>query len=172
MLAIEEITPASAGAVLPDLIELLRDSVEGGASVGFLPPLAETEARDYWGGVIADLGSGARLLLVARQDGRAAGTVQLELARKPNARHRAEVQKLLVHSAARRQGIGRALLAAVEDSARRAGRTLLVLDTLQGSAAEPLYQSHGYTLVGIIPCYAQSANGALDATAIFYKLLA
>jgi acetyltransferase len=172
MLIIEQVTADQARAVLPDLAQLLQDSVESGASVGFLPPLAEDDARVYWAGAIEEVAQGSRLLLVARQDGVAVGTVQLALETRQNALHRAEVQKLLVHTRARRQGIGQALMAAAEDAARRAGRTLLVLDTRAGDPSELLYLKHGYTRVGGIPQYARSANGELHETAIFYRLLA
>jgi acetyltransferase len=172
MLTIEQLTAASAAAELAGLIELLVDSVASGASVGFLPPLALADARDYWADVIAGVEEGTRVLLIARQDDRIVGTVQLEFARKPNARHRAEVQKLLVHTTMRRQGLGRALMAAIEDAARQAGRTLLVLDTRQGDPSEQLYRAEGYTLAGTIPAYARNGDGGLDATALYYKLLA
>src|SRR5437870_5750259 len=101
MIAIEQLTADQANAYLSDLIEILRDSVASGASIGFLPPLGNGEAHAYWAGVIADLACGALLLLlVARQAGAVIGTVQLVLAQRPNARHRAEVQKLLVHTCA------------------------------------------------------------------------
>src|SRR5205807_2728357 len=135
-------------------------------SIGFLPPLENDEAQAYWAGVIAELARGALLLLVAQQAGAVVGTVQLALAQRPNARHRAEVQKLLVHTRARRQGIGQALLAAADDMARQAGRTLLVLDTRAGDPSELLYLKHGYTRAGAIPQYARSASGELHATAI------
>lgn len=172
MLTIEQITPAGAEAALPELVEILNDSVASGASVGFVPPLGEDEARGYWAGVLADLPRGRRVLLVARLDGRAVGTVQLEMAAKLNARHRAEVQKLLVHTATRRQGIGRALMDAIEERARAAGLTLLVLDTRQGDPSERLYAAHGWTFAGSIPQYARNGDGGLDATALYYKLLA
>ena len=112
-----------------------------------------------------------QVLLVARLDDRAVGTAQLGLAAKPNARHRAEVQKLLVHSRARRMGIARALMTALEEQARRLGLTLLVLDTRQGDPSERLYAAHGYTLAGIIPQYARNGDGGLDATVLYYKIL-
>jgi acetyltransferase len=168
---IEQITSANADGVLADLIEILRDSVANGASVGFLPPLSEAEARDYWASIIAEQARETRVLLVARLGERVIGTVQLELASKPNARHRAEVQKLLVHSQARQQGIGRALLTAIEEAARLAHRTLLVLDTRLGDPSEQLYLSHGYTRAGSIPQYVRSANGELDATVFYYRLI-
>jgi acetyltransferase len=59
----------------------------------------------------------------------------------PNAGHRAEVQKLLV------------------------------LDTRLGDAAERLYARMGYRRVGVIPKFALSLVGRLEATVIFYRNL-
>ena len=168
---IERLTAAQAADALEELIEILRDSVDHRASVGFLPPLAPEEARRYWAQVIADLERGGRVLLVARLAGHIAGTVQLEPASKRNATHRAEVQKLLVHTSARRQGIGGALMQAIEREAIGLGRTLLVLDTVKGDDAERLYPRLGYTRAGEIPHYAISADGGLDTTVVFYRLV-
>ena len=52
----------------------------------------------------------------------------MTFAHQPNAWHRAEITKMLVLSSARRQGLGRRLLATVEQAACEAGRTLLMLD--------------------------------------------
>jgi ribosomal protein S18 acetylase RimI-like enzyme len=171
MITIEQLTPDRASTALPELVGLLQDSIESGASVGFLPPLAEDIARDYWASTIAELSQASRLLLVARQAGEVVGTVQLALATKANALHRAEVQKLLVHTRARRQGIGQMLMVAAEDAARRADRTLLVLDTRAGDPSELLYLKLGYICAGSIPQYARSANGELHATVFLYRLL-
>jgi acetyltransferase len=97
--------------------------------------------------------------------------VQLELALRPNALHRAEVQKVMVLTTARRRGIGRALMVAVEVEARRLGRTTLVLDTRQGDPSERLYLGVGCQCAGIIPRYAKSATGVLDGSVFYYKLL-
>ncbi len=171
MIAIERLDAAGSELALAELKELLRDSVDGGASVGFLPPLGDGEAARYWAGVIADVAGGRRVLLLARDEERVVGTAQLELMAKPNASHRAEVQKVLVHSTARRRGVGAALMAAVEAAARSAGRSLLVLDTVAGDDGERLYRRVGYTEAGRIPAYARNGGGGLDPTVIFYKLL-
>jgi GNAT superfamily N-acetyltransferase len=160
-----------AASHLDALVELLRDSVDNGASVGFLPPLEEAEARAYWEGVVAELTSASRSLALARVDGRVAGTAQLVEAGKANARHRAEVSKVLVHSAFRRQGLGATLMRALEERAREQGKSTLVLDTLEGAPSEQLYQSLGWIRVGAIPQYAQVADGTLRSTVIYYKLL-
>nr|WP_198925166.1 GNAT family N-acetyltransferase [Dictyobacter vulcani] len=124
--------------------------------------------RSTTGGRVAQ---GTCVLLVACDAGQIVGSVQLSLATKPNAKHRAEVQKLFVLSSQRRRGVGRALMHAVEQVARDGERTLLVLDTREGDSAERLYRTLGYCEVGIIPAYARSANGTLDSTIIFYKTL-
>jgi len=171
-LSIESLTAATAGREQSALVALLQDVVDDGASVGFLPPLAETEARQYWAGVAAAVGGGGRLLWIARAPGEGVvGTVQLELEKRANGDHRAELMKLMVHTRARRRGIARALMLAAEAEARRRGRTTLFLDTRRGDPSEILYQSLGWQLVGSIPRYARSAGGALDANAIYYRLL-
>jgi acetyltransferase len=156
---------------MSELVALLQDAVAGGASIGFLPPLSDEEATAYWDGIINDLASGKRILLVAVQDGQVVGSVQLELAGRANGAHRAEVQRLIVHHSARRQGLGRALMAALEEHARTIGRTLLVLDTRECDPSETLYARCGYTRVGVIPRYARSATGTLDGTVYYYKHL-
>ena len=168
---IELLTPQTACDTLNDLVELLQDAVDSGASVGFLPPLSREVASNYWLSVFTDLDAGHRLLLGAIEGARLVGSVQLELARKPNATHRAEVQRLLVHRSVRRRGIGERLMRDLEELARQHGRTLLVLDTRQGDPSELLYQKLGYTIAGGIPGYTRSSSGSLDATAFYYRQL-
>ena len=169
---IERLTADAAPRERAALVALLRDVVDAGASVGFLPPLGADEAGRYWDGVFAAVGEGGRGLWVARAPaGEIAGSVQLDLEKRPNGSHRAEVMKLMVHPRARRRGIGRALMLAAEEEARRQGRTTLVLDTRRGDHSEPLYLSLGWTLAGVIPRYARSANGGVDPSAFYYRLL-
>ena len=60
-------------------------------------------------------------------------------------------------------------MVAVEDAARDEGRTLLVLDTVTGGAAEQLYLRAGWQRVGEIPRYALMPDGAPCSTTVFYK---
>jgi len=153
------------------LAALLRDAVDDGASVGFLAPLDIDAAQAYWRALIPLIDRGARVVLAARLNGAVVGSAQLDLGTPPNQPHRAELAKLLVHRRARRRGIGTALMHRLEAEARGAGRGLLMLDTRQGDAAEPLYRALGYTAAGIIPRYARSSAGTLEPTVIFYKEL-
>lgn len=133
--------------------------MEDGASIGFLAPLSVSEARAYWHTSIAGVAQKERLPLVAHHDNELVGSAQLAPEMRRNGDHRAEVQKLIVHTAFRRRGIGRQLMLAVEEAARSAGRSLLVLDTRRGDASEMLCQGLGYIRAGVIPQYARSANG-------------
>jgi GNAT superfamily N-acetyltransferase len=171
-LDIESLTATGVDARHPALVALLRDAVDSGASIGFLPPVAEPEAQAYWRTVAAAIEEGSRVVLAAH-DGEfgLVGSAQLDLAMRANARHRAEVSKVMVHRRARRRGIGRALMLALEEHAWRLRRTTLVLDTRQGDPSEALYRQLGWTFAGAIPRYARSATGDLHATALYYKLL-
>jgi len=168
---IRSLSEEEAKPLLPQLIELLQDAIISGASVGFVEPLTLAAAQQFWLDNLAELGEGKRILLVSSEDDTVTGSVQLALATKPNALHRAEVQKLLVHTNFRNRGIGRSLMNAVEEAARGSGRSLLVLDTLEGSTAEGLYARWGYTRVGAIPQFAVHTDGTLQSTVVFYRLL-
>ncbi len=171
MTEIVRLDAAQAQKILPSLVELLQDAVESGASIGFWSPLSQEEALAYWQKVIADLPEGYRILLVALENDSVLGSIQLELSPKQNGSHRAEVQKLMVHQAARRRGLGQTLLNAIEEEARQAGRSILVLDTRRGDEAERLYAKHGYIQSGIIPRYVLEADGSFSDTVVFYRWL-
>ncbi len=79
--AIEVLGVAEAARELRGLVGLLKDAVDSGASVGFVPPLAEAEAEAYWRGVIEAVRDGSCVLLGVREaDGALVGTAQLLLA--------------------------------------------------------------------------------------------
>jgi acetyltransferase len=158
-------------SVIPKLTALLLDAVKSGASIGFLPPLSEKEANEYWGDVVLALKTPHRILLIATEDDEVIGTVQLDMAGRPNGSHRAEVCKLMVHTKHRAQGVAQALMHAIEEEARSAKRTTLILDTREGDPSEKLYTKLGYARAGSIPQYARSSDGSLHATVFMYKLI-
>jgi len=171
MITIERVDAVALRTQREALVDLLIDVVQNGASVGFLLPLWRGEAGRYWDGLQASLADGSRLLWLARDAAGVLGTVQLELIMRMNGTNRAEVQKLLVHSRARRAGVGQALMQTVEAHARALRRGLLYLDTEAGSAAEHFYRSLDYVYVGGLPEYACSPRGEWRANAIYYKTL-
>lgn len=134
-----------------ELAQLLTDAVTHGASVGYDTQIPHEDAESYFHSLRPALAKGELLLWIARDESGVIGTVQLALCQKPNGRNRAEVQKLLVHSRARRNGVGQALMKSLEKMALEIRRGLLYLDTQAGSAAEGLYRSLGYRCLGRYP---------------------
>lgn len=102
---------------------------------------------------IADIGARAERteILVVTDEDRIIGSVTLELDGRtspedgPLEPHRAHIRMLGVHPDARGRGAARALMAACEDRAREAGRTVLTLNTTHLMAtAKAMYEHLGY----------------------------
>jgi ribosomal protein S18 acetylase RimI-like enzyme len=157
-------------AELEGLSDLLIDCVEGGASVSFMQPMTREKAARFWSGVSQSAARGERVLLVAQEEGRVLGTVQVILDQPENQPHRADVAKMLVLRAARKRGLGEALMRAAEAAARESGKTLLVLDTASDDAKR-LYERCGWQRVGTIPDYALLPQGGYCDTVYYYKSL-
>lgn len=153
------------------LADVLVDCVNGGASVSFMHPLTHERAVKWWTQVAADVAEEKRALLVAEDRGGICGTVQLILDQPENQPHRADLAKMLVHSRARRQGVGAGLMRAAETMGRECGKTLLVLDAVTGGDAARLYERLGWVKVGEIPGYALFPQGGLGGTTYFYRKL-
>lgn len=102
-----EIVPVSGPELITyadELAALLIEAVEDGASVGFLAPLDRAAAAIWWRERAAAVEAGSHQVWIARDDERLAGTIGLVKAALPNARHRAEVAKLVVRPSARNRG--------------------------------------------------------------------
>ncbi len=168
---IRRLSPTEARAASRVLADILMDCVAGGASIGFMANLTRQEAEGFWNGIAAGVAGGGRTLFVAEDDDGICGTVQLVPALMPNQPHRADLSKMMVHSRARRRGVGAMLLEAAEDHARARGFTLLVLDTVTGSDAARLYEREGWVRSGDIPNYARLPDGRLCGTTLYYRQL-
>jgi GNAT superfamily N-acetyltransferase len=171
MHTIDRLSAEGFEAGLKGLSDLLVDAVDDGASVGFLAPFGHEAAAAWWRAQAPAVADGRLMVWACRAGGRIDGAIGLALATKPNARHRAEIVKLMVHREARGRGLARALLAAAEDAARAAGVSLLLLDTETGSTAERVYETGGWTRYGIVPDYAASPDGTLSDCSFFFKRL-
>jgi GNAT superfamily N-acetyltransferase len=154
---------------LQGLCDVLVDCVEGGASVGFMSPLARDRAVEFWTRVAQAVAAGKRALLIARDELGICATVQLILDLPENQPHRADLAKMLVHRRARRQGLGADLMRAAESLARDCGKTLLVLDAVTGGDAARLYERLDWVRVGDIPKYALMPDGVPCSTTYYYR---
>lgn len=166
-----EINADEAKQVFASLCRLTIACVADGASIGFIDAQESDSVVRFWLGAVDSLAKGERKLWLAQHEGQVVGTVMLVFGGMPNSRHRAEVSKLMVHPAARRQGIAQQLMQLAEQAARARGLSLLVLDTRSGDPATALYLALGWTIAGKIPGYAQSTEGVFDATTVMFKPL-
>lgn len=169
--SVRRVGPNEAAACVEALADVLIDCVEGGASVSFMWPLPRERALAFWRGVAEGVARGERVLLVAEDAEGIVGTVQLVTGLPENQPHRADVAKMLVHRGARRRGIAKRLMAAVDAEARAERRTVLVLDTVTGGDAERLYERAGWQRVGMVPNYALMPDGRFCGTTFFHKQL-
>ncbi|HVU13987.1 MAG TPA: GNAT family N-acetyltransferase [Phototrophicaceae bacterium] len=171
-ITIRRLSAAEIQTCKQGLVDLLCDAVNHGASVNFIAPLDVGIASGFWDKVIGDVNAGDRIVFAAFDGDQVVGTTHLALAWQPNGQHRAEIQKVLVLSTARRQGIGSLLMQAAEDEALALGRFVIVLDTEVGGSGEKFYAQIGYQRVGVIPQFALNYDGSeLIGTILFYKLL-
>lgn len=168
---IRRLEPPELHEQLDALAAVLHDCVAGGASVGYMEPFSQEDARAAFAGFAAEAEQGRRLILAAFADGELVGTVQVILALPPNQPHRGEIAKLLVHRSARRRGIAELLMAGAEAEARAAGKTLLVLDAVTQDAAARLYRRMGWTEVGVVPGFALYPDGRPCDTTYFWKTI-
>jgi GNAT superfamily N-acetyltransferase len=171
MVEVRRLAGAELHTQLDALADVLADCVAGGASVSYMAPFSQEDARTAFEGFAADVDRGRRLLLAAFADGRVVGTVQVVFALPPNQPHRADIAKLLVHRSARKQGIAQLLMERAESEARMEGKTLLVLDTVTGDPAERLYERLGWSKVGVIPGYALYPDGQPCDATVFWKTI-
>ena len=171
MTTIRFLSAEEAVAAIPALSELLRDSIEDNASMGFMAPYDRSEAHAFWQGVADGVADGFTVLAVAADGDELVGTVQAGFARKPNQPHRGDVMKLIVRRDMRGRGIARLLMERLETECLKRDRWLMVLDTATGSAAEAIYPRLGWQRVGVVPEYALYPDGDYCGTTFFYKRL-
>jgi len=162
---------AAAVSASRRLAELLVTCVTEGATVSFLPPMDLDRARAFWQQATRDVGAGRRMIIAGWQDATlaACGSLYLDLAE--NQPHVAEAQKILVHPSARRAGMGRRIMASLQQAARDAGRTMIILDTRAGDAGEALYRAAGFREYGRLSGHAVDAARRPIETVFLYKVL-
>ena len=169
--AVARLDAAALRARRDALVGLLADAIESNASVGYVLPFDRGRLHAYWDGIVDDVERGERVVFACLDDGRIVGSVQLAPCPKPNQPHRADVQKLLVLRSHRGRGIASALMRALEEHARAAGRWLLLLDTRTGSEADGLYRRWQWQPLGIVPQFALDPDGTMADCTFYWKHL-
>jgi putative acetyltransferase len=139
----------------PEVLALLRQS-EAFSAARYPPESAfQVDAAFLAGPMVR--------FLVARRDGRAIGCGALVLASDGTA----EIRRMIVDGAARGQGVGRAILEALEAIARQEGVRTIRLETGPlNSDALNLYRRYGYRQRGPFGSYVESPHSVFMEKAI------
>lgn len=175
---IQLVTTEDVGDYLPSLCSLLQACVNPDpptSSIGFLAPLSESDAEEYWMTVGLKLDPAHHLFVLVDADDAAhevLATVQLVTVLKPTHKHRGEIAKLLVRPSARRRGLGKLMMHHVENFAKKEMKMrLLTLDTETMTPAQAFYDSIGWIQWGTCPDYTVFADGKLGSATFFRKHL-
>ena len=170
-IVIRTVDPDEFPRLIDSLAVLLKEAVDNGAALGFVPPFAIEEAERYWHSIKADINAGSIRLVIAERDRKIVGCGQLVLPHFPAMRHRTELQKLCVLAAERGTGIGHGLMDALHAEATRNGRRLVVLTTRKGGYPQTFYRNLGYEIAGVIPGYTIDRQGNRYDTAVLCREL-
>jgi acetyltransferase len=153
---------------VPQLARLHAEAMAAGMALGAAPG-TDLDGLERWHReALAEPG---RIALVAERDGEVVGMAHLAPSGAANAPHRAEVQRVAVAARVRGRGVGRQLMAYVEEAALERGLTLLWLTTHDGSDACAFYEAVGYTKLGVMPGYSLRPDGTLSPGAFYCKEL-
>jgi acetyltransferase len=150
---------------VPQLAKLHAEAMAAGMALG------ATETTDLEAMHRAALDEPGRVVLVVSEDAQVVAMAHLVPSGAANAPHRAEVQRVAVAERARGTGVGRRLMAAVEEAALERGLTLLWLTTHDGSEACGFYEAVGYSKLGVMPDYSLRPDGTLSPGAFYSKVL-
>jgi acetyltransferase len=165
------VRPPEAPDIAAELAKVHLDALRSGMALGALGSMeSETLERSYHD-IVSRLVDRDRVLVVAEARGKVVGMAQLVFSLATNAGHRAEIQRVGVATAARGKGIGRKLMAAVEEVAREHRVSLLWLTTHDETEACLFYESIGYTKLGVMPNYSRRPDGSLWPGAFYFREL-
>jgi ADP-ribose pyrophosphatase len=128
---------------------------------------ARGQARECWAGLARDCAAGKALALVARRGTRIRGALALRslAGTGPGRAHRVEIGAFAVGRDEGGADVASALLARVEQEARRLSASLLTIELRQGDPHAALLRARGFRLSGRIP---GGAGPGIDAL-LFWK---
>ncbi|WP_448611722.1 N-acetyltransferase family protein [Geodermatophilus sp. URMC 60] len=141
------------------LLTCWADVTNAGGSVGFVPPVTESDLAPYLDAVVERVHRGRELFAVLRVDGEFAGFALLSLPVSPLRRHWATVLRVQVRPERQGRGLGRVLLSGVHAIARDRGLEFLHLTVRGGTGLEAFYASFGYQEFGRMPGAIRVAPG-------------
>ncbi|WP_255950132.1 GNAT family N-acetyltransferase [Streptomyces odontomachi] len=148
---------------------ILAGLVDAGAALGWVDPPERAEVADLLERVLAAARAGDGALRAAYLGPRLVGLGYWLRYDRPTHRPHADLEKVAVDAAAHGRGVGRLLVAALVDDARRAGVEVLTLDARgDNDVALRLYRSLGFVEYGRLPRFVAFGERRYDK--VFHML--
>ncbi|MER7397474.1 GNAT family N-acetyltransferase [Streptomyces sp. NPDC000151] len=148
-----DLDPSVTRELRDGICALWADVSNAGGAVGFVPPVTIEDIRPDLVKHLAIMAEGDARLIVGRDSGGTpVATAWLYRNRHRLMQHWVWVYSVMVHPSLQGQGVGRELMAAVEDAASATeGIRALRLTCRGGTGADRFYASCGYKEVGRVP---------------------
>jgi acetyltransferase len=134
-----------------ELASLLTESISLDEQPGFSENLTQQQAEDFFHDLRPAMHHNQLFLWIARDEKGLVGSVQLDLRGCTAQSRLARICRLLVIPAARRQGVGKQLIHAVEKTATALGIENLGIDIMAGTHAELFCRTQGYRCIRVTP---------------------
>lgn len=134
------------------LAECWQATANAGGAVGFpWPPVPDLQVREAVERLVAAIGAGDTVLVIARDAEGLAGWVSLDYNDARLVEHWATVRRLQTHPRARGRGVGTALMAELVRVAREDRLQQLHMAVRAGLGLEAFYEGLGWRIVGRWP---------------------
>lgn len=143
-MTIRSVTDADLPAIMAFWNPLIRDTAVTFSSEERTVPSLQR--------MIAERQAAGRAFLVAEAAGRPVGLATYDRFRASNGYAHTMEHTIILSPDAQGRGLGRALMAAIEDHARRAGaHSMIAAVSAENRAGEAFHRALGYALVGRLP---------------------
>jgi ribosomal protein S18 acetylase RimI-like enzyme len=149
---------------------LIGDAVSQGAALGWVDPPEVSEVYELMTALAQDVRDGTAAAVVAEPISSPSTAEVLGVGfwrrySRPTHFPQADLPLLVVDSAARRQGVGAAMLDELLHAARSSGVEQLTLDARgDNTAAHALWRSRGFEQYGVLPEFVAVADQRYDKT--------
>jgi ribosomal protein S18 acetylase RimI-like enzyme len=166
--------PGAAGAAeIPAEIAAVHRVVsavmERGGAVGWVGVPDPAETAQWLTGIAAEVAAGRTRMALVRVAGRVEALGRWTRYAKPTVARNGEILQVMVHPAARGQGLARRLVGVLVEDARAGAVETLTLDVRGNNhAAMALYESFGFEVYGRLPDFV--AVGADRWDRVLYRL--
>lgn len=154
-----ELNPQLSEELADRLIQIWIEVGNAGGAVGVPVPTERKHVEPLADKALYRVREGDEYLVVAYDGEEIVGFGFLDRGRGPLFRHWAMIKRLQVQPSRQGEGIGAALLAAMERFASELGLEQLHLTVRGGTGIEKFYVRHGYDVVAVIPDIIRVAPG-------------